>query len=81
MAASEVKDFILKNFLFTEDRSKLSDEQSLMQSGILDSTGILELISFVEENYGVKVADEEMLPENFDSVAAIDGFVKRKRAA
>jgi len=81
MVSQQIKDFILKNFLFTDDRSALSDDQSLMQSGILDSTGILELISFVEETYGVQVADEEMLPQNFDSVLAISAFVERKRAA
>jgi acyl carrier protein len=52
-----------------------------MSSGTLDSTGILELIMFVEERFGLKVADEEMLPENFDSVNAIASFIARKRAA
>jgi acyl carrier protein len=79
MVAVQVRTFILKNFLFTEDQSALADDQSLMQGGALDSTGILELINLVEEAFGIKVADEEMLPENFDSIKAIAAFVARKQ--
>lgn len=81
MPASEVKKFIAKNFLFSDDANAVREDQSLMSSGTLDSTGILELIMFVEERFGLKVADEEMLPENFDSVNAIASFIARKRAA
>jgi acyl carrier protein len=81
MPASEVKKFIAKNFLFSDDADAVREDQSLMSSGTLDSTGILELIMFVEERFGLKVADEEMLPENFDSVNAIASFIERKRAA
>ena len=81
MVDSQIKNFILKNFLFTEDSAALRDDQSLMQSGTLDSTGILELINFVEETFHIQVADEEMFPENFDSVAAIANFVARKKKA
>jgi acyl carrier protein len=81
MPASEVKKFIAKNFLFSDDADAVREDQSLMSSGTLDSTGILELIMFVEERFGLKVADEEMLPENFDSVNAIASFIARKRAA
>jgi acyl carrier protein len=78
MVSTQIKDFILKCFLFTDDPAALGDDQSLMSTGVLDSTGILELIHFVEETFGIKVADEEMLPENFDSVDAITAFVTRK---
>lgn len=81
MPVSEVKKFIAKNFLFSDDADAVREDQSLMSSGTLDSTGILELIMFVEERFGLKVADEEMLPENFDSVNAIASFIARKRAA
>jgi acyl carrier protein len=81
MPAAEVKKFIARNFLFSDDASAVREDQSLMSSGTLDSTGILELIMFVEERFGLKVADEEMLPENFDSVNAIASFIARKRAA
>lgn len=75
----QVKHFILSNYLFTDDESKLKDAESLMQSGAMDSTGILELIMFLEEKFGIKVADEEMVPANLDSVHSIVGFVERKQ--
>lgn len=76
----QVRQFILANYLFTDDEGKLSDSQSLMQSGAMDSTGILELIMFLEEKIGVKVADQEMLPANLDSVDSVVAFVARKQA-
>jgi len=79
MASQQIKDFILKNFLFTDDASALKNDQSLMSSGVLDSTGILELITFVEDTFGIKVSDDEMLPGNFDSVDAVSAFVSRKQ--
>jgi len=77
----QVRTFILSNYLFTEDESKLSDSQSLMQSGAMDSTGILELIMFLEEKFAIKVADEEMVPANLDSVLNVVAFIERKQAA
>ncbi len=75
-----IREFILKNYLFTTDGSALRDDVSLMQTGVIDSTGVLELIFFLEEKFGIKVADEEMVPENLDSVTAISGFVARRAA-
>ena len=77
----QVRQFILANYLFTDDESKLSDSQSLLQSGAMDSTGILELIMFLEENMDLKVADAEMIPAHLDSVDNVVSFVERKRAA
>lgn len=77
----EIKLFILKNFLFTEDESALADDASLMELGIVDSTGVLELVSHIEATYGVSVADHEMVPEHLDSVIEIARFIERKRAA
>lgn len=74
----DVKLFILKNFLFTEDESSVKDSDSLMERGIIDSTGVLELIGHLEESYGIKVEDEEMIPGNLDSIDAIAAFVGRK---
>jgi acyl carrier protein len=75
----DIKSFILQNFLFTTDAAALTDTDSLLQKGIVDSTGILELIMHLEETYGIKVLDEEMLPANLDTVEAIAAFVARKR--
>jgi acyl carrier protein len=77
----EVRQYILENYLFTDDESALGNEDSFLDQGILDSTGIMELIYFIEDEYGVKVEDEEMIPENLDSVARVVAYVERKRKA
>jgi acyl carrier protein len=77
----DVRTFILESYLFTDDQSALADNDSFLGSGILDSTGMMELIYFLEEEYEVKVQDEEMVPENLDSVDRVVAYVERKRAA
>jgi len=72
-----VRRYIVENFLLGED-SGLSAAESLLGTGVVDSTGILELVMFLEESYGIEVRDEEMLPENLDSIANIVKFVERK---
>ena len=74
---AEVRGFIVDNFLFGEDPG-ISAEASLMQEGIVDSTGLLELIMFLEETYGISIADEELVPENLDTIQNIDRFVSQK---
>ena len=63
---------------FTEDENAVADHESLIKKGIVDSTGILELISFLEETFGVAVAEEEMVPANFDSIDTVTAFLTRK---
>ncbi len=77
----KIKGYILENYLFTDDASALASEDSLLDRGIVDSTGILEVIMFLEEEFGVAVEDEEMVPENLDSVRNLVSFVQRKRAS
>lgn len=74
---AEVRQFIADRFLFGDDK-KLSDSLSLLDSGIVDSTGILEIVAHLEERFGVKVDNDEMIPENLDTIASIGAFVKRK---
>ena len=74
----QIRRFVLTTFLFTEDESALKSDDSLLDQGIMDSTGVLELVAFLEQQFGVKVADEELLPENLDSVNRIVDFVTRK---
>lgn len=74
----KLRTFILDNFLFTDDQSALSSEDSFMEKGIIDSTGILEVIFFLEEEFNVKVEDDEMVPENLDSVKNLVAFVEKK---
>ena len=77
----QVRDYILENYLFTDDQSALNNGDSFLETGILDSTGILEVIYFIEEDFGIKVEDEEMIPENLDSVDRIVAFIGRKQQA
>jgi acyl carrier protein len=73
-----VRAFILRNFYVTEPDG-LGDDTSFLERGIVDSTGVLEVVGFLEGELGVPVADEELVPQNLDSVAAISAFVARKR--
>lgn len=72
--------FLLENYLFTDDQSRLKDSDSFLDNGILDSTGILDVILFVEENHHVKVSEDEMVPDNLDSIDALVAFVEKKQA-
>ena len=75
----KVKVYILENYLFTSDESALGLDESLLDRGIVDSTGMLEIIMYIEEQFGIAVADDEMLPDNLDSVSRIAGFIARKQ--
>jgi len=75
----QVRNFILENFLFTDDQSALKNDDSFRNNDILDSTGILELIMFLEEEIGITVEDMEMIPDNLDSVNKLATFINRKR--
>jgi acyl carrier protein len=77
----QIRDFILENYLFTSDTSAIGLDDSLLGRGIVDSTGMLEIIFFIEEQLGVKVKDEEMIPDNLDGVNKIANFVANKRKA
>jgi acyl carrier protein len=76
--SQELKRYILETFLFSDDESLLGNDDSFLDKGIIDSTGILELIMFLEEKYGVVVLDHELVPENLDSVNRLVAFVERK---
>ncbi len=79
-AADVLKEFIVQNFLFGDRGAPLTLDDSFSERGIVDSTGILELVAFVEESFGVSVGDEEIVPENFDSIARLSQFIDRKRS-
>ena len=78
-AAEQVRQYILENFLFSTDTSLLGLDESFLERGLIDSTGMLEVILFLEESFGVKVSDNEMVPENLDSVNRIAAFLERKK--
>ncbi|MBZ0071290.1 MAG: acyl carrier protein [Gammaproteobacteria bacterium] len=78
---TKLRNFILENYLFTEDQGMLGSDDSFLQKNILDSTGMLEVIYFLEDEFGIKVNDEEMIPDNLDSVNRISAFLARKGVA
>lgn len=77
----KIRGHILNNLMFTNDQARLSDDASLLDMGVIDSTGVLELVLVIEENFAMKVNDAAMVPENFDSVDRIVSFVMRSKAA
>ncbi len=76
----QVREFILENYMYGSAPEELDDEASFLESGIIDSTGAMELILFLEEEFGVKVEDAEMLPENLDSVDKVCAYLEGKGA-
>jgi acyl carrier protein len=72
-----IADFIRKNFVYDEKR-QIGDDESFLASGILDSTGVVELIAFLEDTYHVHFEDDELVAENFDTLAKLTAFMKRK---
>jgi len=73
-----VRDFIVQNFLYWSDHIEIEDDQSLVEEGIIDSTGMLELVGFLESTFEVTVADEEFVPENLDTLNAISVYIANK---
>lgn len=76
---ARVRAFILDNFLLGGDREGLRDGDSLLEKRVLDSTGFIELVTFLEEAFSIEIADEEMIPENLDSLENVAAYVTRKR--
>ncbi|MDH3268231.1 MAG: acyl carrier protein [Ignavibacteria bacterium] len=72
-----IKDFIVDNFLFG-DGEKLATDTLLFEKGIIDSTGVLELVAFIEENFKISITDEELIQDNFSNLNAIGNFLKSK---
>lgn len=80
MSAEQViRKYVLENYLFTDDDSELDNNDSFLEKGVLDSTGILEIINLIEETFSLKVEDDEMIPENLDSVNNIVAYIGRKK--
>jgi len=75
---TELRKFIVENFMFGQENQDFSDDASMLENGLIDSTGVLELVAFVEEKYGISVADEELVPTNFDSVDNLAEYVRKK---
>lgn len=76
--ASRTRTYIRKNFLYTRPEFELADDADLLGDGIIDSMGIMELIEFIEEAFGVEIADEEITEENLGTISSITGYVAGK---
>ena len=76
-----IRGHILNNLMFTDDPGRLPDDASLLDMGVIDSTGVLELVLLMEENFALQVQDAAIIPENFDSVDRMVSFVMRSKAA
>lgn len=76
-----IRAYIGENFLFSTNGSRLRDDDSFLETGVVDSMGIMELVVFVEEKFRIRVADQEVVPENFDSVDGLVAFIESKAGA
>ena len=72
-----IRTYILENFLYTDDDEQLKNDDSFLETGIVDSTGVVELVMFVEDTFAIEVPDEDVVPENFDSVEALVGYIQQ----
>lgn len=79
--ATQIKAFIIENFLFNAEGSSLGDDESFLDSGVVDSTGILEVVAWIEETFGIMVPDADLLPENFDTVQRLAAYMHRSAEA
>ncbi len=73
----ELRTYILENFLFTDEEDQLDDAVSLLDTGVIDSTGVLDIVGFIEENYEVQVPDTDLVPDNFETVDRQVAYIKR----
>ena len=76
----KIRRYILKNCLFTEDEAALSNDDSFLEKGIVDSTGMLELIAFMGDRFHISIEDAELIPANMDSVNRVASFIHRKQS-
>lgn len=74
----ELRRFVEANFLFGRSNGRLSEDASFLANGIIDSTGMLELIAFLEQKYGCRLEDGEIIPDNLDSLGKLTSFLERK---
>lgn len=76
-----IRAFIAESFLYRDDTQGLESGQSLLAAGLVDSTGVLELVAFLEERFGFRIPDSDMLPEHLDSIAGLVAYVARRTGA
>lgn len=77
---TQIKKYIAENYLFSNNGFNLDDDESFLEAGIVDSLGVVELVSFVEETYDIEVPDDDIVPENFDSVNNLTNYISLRTA-
>ncbi len=80
MLEEDLRDFIVRNFLLGRDDKSLTRNTSFLDRGIIDSTGVMELVMFVETTYGIKIEDHDLTPQNLDSINSLAQYIQGKRA-
>jgi acyl carrier protein len=75
----ELRRFVTDNFMFGKVSNGFTDDESFLERGIIDSTGVLELVAFLEEQYGIKLHDQDLIPDNLDSINGLARFVESRR--
>lgn len=78
--AARIREFLSRNFLFSDGEFKYGDDASFLESGIIDSFGFMELLHWVEEEFSLSVADDELVPDNFDTVRNLSSFILRRKS-
>jgi acyl carrier protein len=78
---TQIREFVIENFLMGDASSMLKDDESFLETGTIDSTGVLEVVTFLESNFGMKVDDKDLVPENLDSVDNLAKYVLRRKNA
>lgn len=74
-----IRNFVIENFLYGDRQAKFDDHDSFLEKGIVDSTGVLELVAYLEEKFKIQVGDEEIIPDHFDSVVNLTNYIKKKQ--
>jgi acyl carrier protein len=76
---NDIRQFLVSNYLLGEDPASFPGQASLIEAGLIDSTGVLELVGYLEDQFDIRIVNEELLPENLDSIDNIVAFVERKQ--
>lgn len=75
----QIRNYIIQNLMFGDETVQLDTNDSLLESGIVDSVGVMELVLFAEQEFSLEIADDEIIPENFDSIGRLSNFIRSKR--
>lgn len=78
---NKIRKFLAENFVLSDQVDQLGSSDSFLENGIIDSTGILELVFFVEDQFGIQIDTSEVVPENFDSIDYLSAYIRRKQGS